>query len=397
MAAPALSAPCDLYVVDGSTGAILKFTPDGTKSTFASGLDQPAGLAFDRTGNLFVVESATGSILKFAPDGTRSTFASELASPAGLAFDNSGNLFVTDVICGSDVGCGVIYKFDVSGTKSTFAADTYHLVNLAFDFGGGLYAASQGLTNISGSLLVFDSTGAGTLLVSSGGPGMAFSDAGALFVVANGDNDSIVIPGCLAPPGPVECTVPDRTFVTGLNDPFGLAFDSAGNLFETDGGSGSILKFTPDASRTTFASGLTQPTYLAFEPVAEKLRNISARGLVGTGNDVLIGGFIVGGNGLANNAVLVRAIGPSLSQAGVNNPLADPALELHNSSGALIASNDDWQDSQEEQIIATGIPPTDPNESAIYATLPAGNYTAVVRGASDTTGTALVEVYSLSQ
>ena len=195
----------------------------------------------------------------------------------------------------------------------------------------------------------------------------------------------------------VGCGTPDIFFAGGLNDPFGLAFDNAGNLFEADGGSGSILKFAPDGSRSTFASGLTQPTYLAFEPVTEKLRNINARGLVGTGNDVLIGGFIVGGNGLANNAILVRAIGPSLSQAGVSNPLADPTLELHNSSGALIASNDDWQDSQEEQIVAAGLPPPDPNESAIYAILPAGSYTAVVRGAGDTDGTALVEVYSVTQ
>ena len=127
----------------------------------------------------------------------------------------------------------------------------------------------------------------------------------------------------------------------------------------------------------------------------QKLRNISARGLVGTGDDVLIGGFIVGGRALANNAVVVRAIGPSLSQAGVSNPLADPTLELHNSTGTLIASNDDWQDTQEDLIVASGLSPTDPNESAIYATLPSGNYTAVVRGPGDTTGTALVEVYGV--
>ena len=394
MATPAISAPGDLYVVDESAGAIYRFTPDGTKSTFASGLDQPAGLAFDRTGNLFVVENATGSILKFAVDGTRSTFASGLASPAGAAFDSSGNLFVTDVVCGSDVGCGVIYKFGPDGTKSTFATDTYNLVNLTFDFSGILFAAFQSPTNITGGLLVFDSSGAGTVLGPSGGPGMAFGDGG-LFIVFNavGENDSIFIPGCLA----VGCLAPQRTFAIGLNDPFGLAFDAAGNLFETDRGSGSILKFTPDGSRSTFATGLTQPGYLAFEPVTEKLRNISARGLVGTGDDVLIGGFIVGGSGLANNAVLVRAIGPSLSQAGVSNPLADPILELHDSTGALIASNDDWQDTQAAQITATGLPPTDPNESAIYATLPAGSYTAVVRGAGDVTGTALVEVYSISE
>jgi hypothetical protein len=187
-------------------------------------------------------------------------------------------------------------------------------------------------------------------------------------------------------------------FAADFEGPNALAFDAAGNLFVAEALSDqttSIQKVSPDGMKTLFVSGLSQVTFMAFEPVTEKLRNISARGIVGTGNDVLIGGFIVGGNALANNAVVVRAIGPSLSQAGVSNPLADPTLELHNSSGVLIASNDDWQDTQEELITAAGLAPTDPSESAIYATLPAGNYTAVVRGAGDTTGTALVEVYSL--
>lgn len=176
-----------------------------------------------------------------------------------------------------------------------------------------------------------------------------------------------------------------------------MAFDAAGNLFVADLASGSIFKFTPDATKSTFATGLTQPTFLAFEPVVEKLRNLSARGLVRTGDEVLIGGFIVGGSALANNSVVLRAIGPSLSKAGVTNVLADPVLELHNASGVTIASNDNWQDTQKDQITATGLAPSDQNESAIYATLPAGNYTAVVSGAGATTGVALVEVYSVNQ
>jgi sugar lactone lactonase YvrE len=175
MATSALSAPGDRYVTDESAGAIYRFTPAGTRNTFTSGLDHPAGLAFDRTGNLFVAENASGAILRFAPDGTKSTFASGLAHPGGLAFDCSGNLFVTDIICGSDVGCGVIYKFDVSGTRSTFATDTYDMVNLAFDFHGALYATIQSPTNITGGLLAFDSTGSGTLVKSAGGPGLAFN------------------------------------------------------------------------------------------------------------------------------------------------------------------------------------------------------------------------------
>ncbi|HXM32053.1 MAG TPA: hypothetical protein VN921_00250, partial [Chthoniobacterales bacterium] len=135
----------------------------------------------------------------------------------------------------------------------------------------------------------------------------------------------------------------------------------------------------------------------AFEPVTEKLRNVSARGLVASGENVLIEGFIVGGSALANNAVIVRAIGPSLSRGGVNNPLSDPVLELHDSSGAIIASNNDWQDTQKAQITASGLAPADPRESAIFATLPAGNYTAVALSGDHTTGIAVVEVYSVSE
>jgi hypothetical protein len=157
----------------------------------------------------------------------------------------------------------------------------------------------------------------------------------------------------------------------------------------------ALVKFEPDGTKTTFAFGPLLPSGLAFEPATEKLRNISARGLVGTGDEVLIGGFIVGGSALANNSVLLRALGPSLSDAGVTNALPDPALELHDASGAIIAANDDWQDTQKEQITASGLAPDKPNESAIFATLPAGNYTAVVRGVGDLTGVALVEVYSV--
>ena len=102
----------------------------------------------------------------------------------------------------------------------------------------------------------------------------------------------------------------------------------------------------------------------------------------------------MGGNTLANNAVVLRAIGPSLANFGIVNPLQDPILELRNSSGALIASNNNWQDTQRAQILASGLAPTHPRESAIYATLPAGAYTGIVRGANDTSGVALVEVYS---
>ena len=132
------------------------------------------------------------------------------------------------------------------------------------------------------------------------------------------------------------------------------------------------------------------------------LDNISTRAFVQTGNDVMIGGFIVQGTG--PKRVILRAIGPELSPFGIPNALADPTLELHNGTGALIASNDNWQTtviggiitgSQVSAIQDSGHAPTQPGESAIIATLPPGNYTAIVRGSNNSVGVALVEVYDL--
>jgi hypothetical protein len=126
-----------------------------------------------------------------------------------------------------------------------------------------------------------------------------------------------------------------------------------------------------------------------------KLVNISTRGRVGTGDAVLIGGFIVQGS--TSKKVLIRAAGPSLGNA-VSHALANPFLELRNSAGALVASNDNWGSSSfAAQIAATGIPPTRAEESAILMTLAPGNYTAIVRGVNNTSGVALVELYDLDK
>jgi hypothetical protein len=116
---------------------------------------------------------------------------------------------------------------------------------------------------------------------------------------------------------------------------------------------------------------------------------------VQTGDKVGIGGFIITGS--APKQVLLRAIGPSLSHFGIPNVLADPILELHGPSGFVTIINDNWRDTQEIGIAATGIAPTDNAESAILATLSPGAYTGIVKGKNNTSGVALIEVYDLSQ
>jgi hypothetical protein len=120
--------------------------------------------------------------------------------------------------------------------------------------------------------------------------------------------------------------------------------------------------------------------------------NVSTRLRVQTGEGAMIGGFIITGN--AAKKVIIRAIGPSLSQAGVAGVLSDPTVEL-NGAGGAIASNDDWKTSQRTAIEASGVPPSDDRESAIVATLSPGSYTAVVTGKTNNTGVGLVEVYDL--
>src|SRR5206468_6877344 len=102
----------NLFATDGNT--IFKFTPDGKKSTFATGIN-PGDLVFDRAGNLFVTDPGSDSILKFTPDGKKGTFATGISYPGDLVFDGAGNLFVS--------GSGLIFKFTPDGTRSTLVSD----------------------------------------------------------------------------------------------------------------------------------------------------------------------------------------------------------------------------------------------------------------------------------
>jgi hypothetical protein len=126
-----------------------------------------------------------------------------------------------------------------------------------------------------------------------------------------------------------------------------------------------------------------------------KLANISTRGFVDTGDNVMIGGLIVGPTGAGTTSVVVRAIGPSLGNFGINGALQNPTLDLVNSSGTTIRANDDWKISQRTEIEAFGLAPSDDRESALVETLMPGAYTAIVGGTGNTTGAGLVEVYNV--
>ena len=162
----------------------------------------------------------------------------------------------------------------------------------------------------------------------------------------------------------------------------------------------AILVDLPEGSYTAVVRGAGGSTGIALVEVYAlltsgdgELGNISTRGQVLTVDNVLIGGVIVRGGD--SERLLFRAIGPKLAERGVENALQDPTLELRDENGELLIRNDNWRDSQEQEIEDTNMAPEDDRESAIVATLAGGNYTAVVRGNAETTGIGLVEVFSL--
>jgi sugar lactone lactonase YvrE len=328
-----------VFVADAARGNIVVFSlPDGAGATYASGLSSPVGLAFDTAGNLYAAESGTGKISKYDRDRMKTTFATGTGTPAGLAFDSAGNLFV------ADFAGGKIYEIAPDGTKSTFATGLDFPAGLAVDAANNLFVAE--------------------------------SETGTIFK--------------FAPDGAKS------TFTTELERPFGLAIESGGTLIVADNGNGGTFRFSPTGERSTiFSSEFNTPQFLAVEPAPHQVLNVSTRGLVQSGENVLITGFTIGGIGPVGTSILVRALGPSLTAVGVTNALSDPVLELHDSSGTLIGSNNNWKDTQEEAINLTQLAPTDDKEAAILMPLRGGAFTAVVISGTGQPGIAVVDVYNL--
>ena len=160
----------------------------------------------------------------------------------------------------------------------------------------------------------------------------------------------------------------------------------------------AIVATLQPGAYTAIVRGLNDTTGVALVEVfdvdpqsASRIKNLSTRGRVETGDNVMIGGFVIAGD--QPTRVLIRAVGPSLALDGVAAVLEDPTLDLFDTSGTAFASNDDWVTDQE--IATTGLPPRDGREAAIVRTLPPGAYTAIVRGKNGTSGVALVELYNL--
>jgi sugar lactone lactonase YvrE len=262
----------------GGCGVIYKFTWDGGRSIFASGLTDPWDVAFDNAGNLFVVDYdhdelfGEAAVYKITPSGVRTTFASGLSYPSYVAADRAGNLFV------ADYDDGIIYKYKPTGSRATFASGLHHPVGMAFDSAGNLFVVDNSIGNIyQGSIYQYKSDGSrATFAVLDPGDrsaDLAFDSMGNLLVADLGGNVYRY------DPNGVLRRHRRTTFGSVPNSAQSLACDSAGNLLVVDAGgvnsSGTangnvIYKFTSQGARSMFASGQALSESfgcLAFQPI----------------------------------------------------------------------------------------------------------------------------------
>jgi uncharacterized protein YecT (DUF1311 family)/sugar lactone lactonase YvrE len=255
----AIDGTGNLFAASSSSHSIFKFTPDGTKSTFATRVS-PDKMVLDGAGNLFVTEEHfqedrhADLIFKFTPDGKKSTFASGLEDLSSMVLDGAGNLFVRERHFEKDHDVEVIFKFTPDGKKSTFASGSDY-GDMAFDGAGNLFVVDS-VRNAGSSILKFTPDGkqstfaSGVSTLDYGVHNLAFDDNGNLFVSVYGyagDTGSTILK--FTPDG-------NKSAIASGLAPEGLAFDRSGNLFVTQDISPSILKFTPDGKKSTFATGI---------------------------------------------------------------------------------------------------------------------------------------------
>ncbi|MEO8045344.1 MAG: NHL repeat-containing protein [Spartobacteria bacterium] len=375
------------YLSNFGVNSITKYDDNGNGSSFTSTfVNGPNGLALDGQGNLYV-STNNNTIHKFAPNGADlGVFASTgLNNAMGLAFDKSGNLYA------ANFGGNTVEVFAADGTDLGVFANVVRPTGIAFDTTGRLYVANFGNTI---ERFAADGTPLGTFADTglNNPEGLAFDSLGYLYAANNAANT-------------IEVFGPDGTdfgsvAASGIDAPVGLAFDSAGSLYVVNAGSTIIEKITTSGSATIFAITDFQPTFLAIQRNStpgdgtSTLVNISTRLNVLTGDNVLDGGFIITGTG--TKRVLIRGLGPSLADSGVDGALADPLIELHSgTTGEIIMSNDNWKNNQQDEIAATGLAPTKDLEAALVITLAPAAYTVIERGKQATTGVGLIELYDL--
>jgi hypothetical protein len=318
------------------------------------------------------------------PSGHASVLWKVYSGPAGVSFANANQASTTVTISGPGT-----YTFMLSADDGTHA--------VAYDAVVVRVTGHNALANLSTRVQV----------------GIASNVAIAGFIITGNTAKQVVVRGL----GPSLAAVGVQG---ALSDPLLELYDASGNLLATNNDwqqtqaqalrdanlapsndlESAILSTLAPGAYTAVLRGNGNATGIGLVEVYDlqtsatsKLGNLSTRGLVGSTQNVMIGGTIVTGPDAAR--VVFRALGPSLAAAGIQNPISDPLLDLFDANGAKISSNNNWKDSQQVAIAGAGLAPSSDLESAILADLAPGNYTAVVNSANGASGIALVEAYHL--
>lgn len=343
--------------------------------------------------------------------------AAPASGPAGMVVQFSANVI--------DPGAGVA-SFSWTFDDGTFSDEQNPSKTFPV---AGSYSAHLTVTTVTGDYLVLNvpvlvEGGTGELLNVSARQQIGLNDNVAIsgFIVGGNGTKRIMLRGIgpsLASQG-IAGTLADprlelhdsRGATIAINDNWqttqlgGLLVQDqvaairASTIAPTDPAEAALIADLVPGSYTAVVQGVNGGTGLGLAEVYDldqlasaSVSNLSNRGFVETGANVMIGGFIVGGD--QASTIVTRALGPSLGQAGLSGALLDPTLELHDANGALIAFNDDWADEQKATLEASGLAPVDSREAAIESTLAPGLYTAIMAGKDGGTGIGLVEIYKL--
>jgi hypothetical protein len=377
------AAAGELYAASFGDDAVYKYTSAGVRSTFASDARYAGDLVIDKASNVFVETTEVGGqrlIVKITPNGTKSTFATGM-SVTGMVFDPAGNLLVADAATHS------IVKLTPAGVKSTFASSV-DVYDMAFDSSGNLFGVDfAGGNAAQGKVYKFTSTGIKSTFATGLSKSSAIAINAANFVYVGDDNGNVFK---YTPAGA------QSTFATNVGSIACLAFNSYGDLFASDQNGARVIKIAHNGTKTTFGSTTSFPLGIAFEPARGLPLNIATRMQVQTGENVLIGGFIITGNAQDVRYIVVRGIGPSLAAAGIGGALQDPIIELHYPNGSIV-TNDNWRDGASPDTIAQlGLAPGDDREPALLQGLGAGAYSVVLKGRNNTSGIGLIELYDVT-
>jgi uncharacterized repeat protein (TIGR03803 family) len=415
-------------------GTVFKITPAGalaTLSSFTGGADggNPGKVIQGGDGNLYGVADypTIRTLFKVTPAGVRSTVYSFTTAngtgPSRLTPNTDGNIYGTTQT-GGIPNVGTLFKIDPAGQVTTYIFDGAAV-------GGSPSQLFEGESqNLYGATLTGGASNHGTVFRLNTEPPRNLLNISTRLQVLT--NDKVLIGGFI-----ITGTDPKKIIIRGI----GPSLSGVGAVLQNptlelhqgsttlatnddwkehqaeveattippanDFESAIVTTLNPGAYTAVLAgkdngTGVGVVEVYDLAPAANsKLANISTRGFVDTDSNVMIGGLIVDGGTFGGFArVILRAIGPSLAVSGIQGVLQDPSLELHDASGTIIASNDNWKTrpdgtSQQGEIEATSVPPSNDAESALVRSLPPGNYTAIVRGTGNTSGIAVVEAYTL--